>query len=130
MYSTETRGIAVTVTPEYSSERSDPESGAYFWAYTIEIRNNGAEPVWLRSRLWRIIDGLGRVREVTGPGVVGEQPRIAPGEAYRYTSGCPLTTPSGIMEGTYTMQTEAGTLFDAAIPAFSLDLPDGRRVIN
>ncbi|MBR7518424.1 Co2+/Mg2+ efflux protein ApaG, partial [Mycobacterium tuberculosis] len=83
-------------------ERSDPEQGVYFWVYTIEIRNLGDIPVQLKTRSWRITDGLGRVQEVRGSGVVGEQPRIAPGEAYDYSSGCPLTTPSGIMQGHYT----------------------------
>lgn len=130
MYTAETMGIRVTARPDYSPDRSDPEGGVYFWVYTIEIRNLGPVPVSLRSRYWRIVDGLGRVNEVRGIGVVGAQPRIAPGEAYDYTSGCPLTTPSGIMQGSYTMQTDAGDFFDVAIPAFSLDLPVQRRTVN
>jgi ApaG protein len=130
MYTAETMGIHVTAAVEYAPERSDPERGLYFWLYRIEIRNRGPVPVWLRTRAWRIVDGLGRVREINGVGVVGEQPRIAPGDAYDYTSGCPLTTPSGIMQGRYTMQTEAGDFFDVAIPAFSLDLPAARRSVN
>lgn len=130
MYTAETKGIRVTARPDFSPERSDPERGQYFWTYAIEIRNLGAEPVWLKARYWRITDGLGRVSEVRGAGVVGEQPRIAPGEAYDYTSGCPLTTSSGIMQGHYTMQTETGDVIDVAIPAFSLDLPAQRRTVN
>lgn len=130
MYTAETKGIRVTAQPNFSPERSDPERGHYFWTYTIEIRNLGPVAVWLRARTWRITDGLGRVSEVQGAGVVGEQPRIAPGEAYDYTSGCPLTTSSGIMQGHYTMQTETGDVIDVAIPAFSLDVPAQRRTVN
>lgn len=130
MYTAETMGIRVTARPQYAADRSDPERGVYVWTYTIEITNLGPVPVWLRTRSWHIIDGLGRVKEVQGVGVVGEQPRIAPGERYDYTSGCPLTTPSGIMRGRYTMQTEAGDFFDVTIPAFSLDLPAERRLVN
>jgi ApaG protein len=130
MYTAETQDIRVTVWPDYAPDRSDPDTGSYFWRYTVEVRNLGAAPVWLRARAWRIVDGLGRVSEVRGIGVVGDQPRIAPGEAYGYTSGCPLTTPSGIMQGHYTLQTEAGAFFDVAIPAFSLDLPTATRQVN
>lgn len=130
MYTAETQGIRVTAWPDYAPDRSDPEHNAYFWRYTIEVRNLGTVPVWLRARAWRIVDENGRVSEVRGIGVVGEQPRIAPGEAYGYTSGCPLTTPSGIMQGYYTMQTDGGDVFDVAIPAFSLDLPTAARRVN
>ena len=130
MYQSVTRNIEVTVKPEYLADRSSPATGEYFWAYTIEITNRGTETVQLRTRHWRITDGMGRKQEVRGPGVVGKQPVLKPGEKFSYTSGCPLPTTSGIMVGTYQMQTEKGELFNIAIPAFSLDLPDVRRTVN
>ena len=96
----------------------------------MEIENHGAEVVQLISRHWVITDALGRVEEVEGDGVVGEQPVLKPGEAFRYTSGCPLTTASGVMEGEYRMVTADGETFEALIPPFSLDLPDPGRVVN
>lgn len=123
MYETVTQGIRVRVTPQYLEEESAPEDGRYFWAYTIEIVNEGSETVQLRMRHWRITDAAGRTEEVRGRGVVGETPVLKPGASFRYTSGCPLTTPSGIMVGSYHMTTEAGERIDVAIPAFSLDSP-------
>jgi ApaG protein len=96
----------------------------------VEIENHGAEVVQLISRHWVITDALGRIEEVEGDGVVGEQPVLKPGEAFRYTSGCPLTTASGVMEGEYRMVTSDGETFEALIPPFSLDLPDPGRVVN
>jgi ApaG protein len=130
MYTAVTRSIEVTVTPRFLPERSSPGEGHYFWAYTIEITNNGAETVQLKTRHWRITDASGRVQEVRGPGVVGEQPRLAPGESFEYTSGVPLPTPSGFMAGSYRMVTEQGEPFDIEIPAFSLDSPEPKRTIN
>jgi ApaG protein len=130
MYRAITRGIEVTVTPRFLPERSSPENGYYFWAYSIEIINRGQETVELRTRHWRITDANGRVQEVRGAGVVGEQPRLAPGESFEYTSGVPLPTPSGIMVGSYGMVTAAGEHFDIAIPAFSLDTPGTKRTVN
>jgi ApaG protein len=130
MYVTVTRDIEVSVTPRFLSERSSPQQGHFFWAYTISITNRGAETVQLKARHWRITDALGRVQEVRGAGVVGEEPRLGPGESFEYTSGVPLPTPSGFMVGSYSMVTEAGERFDIAIPAFSLDSPDARRTIN
>src|SRR5262245_25024016 len=123
MYEAVTDGIRVRVTPQYLEEESTPDEGRYFWAYTIEIVNEGERTVQLQRRHWRITDANGRLEEVEGPGVVGETPVLEPGASFRYTSGCPLTTPSGIMMGTYQMTTEAGERFDVAIPAFSLDSP-------
>ena len=123
MYSSITRDIRVTVRPTYLAEQSAPADNHYVWAYHIRIDNGGDRAVQLRSRFWRITDGFGRVQEVRGPGVVGEQPVIQPGTAYEYTSGTPLATPSGIMVGTYTVEAEDGESFDVAIPAFSLDSP-------
>ena len=130
MYATTTRSIEVTVTPRFLPEKSSPEQGHFFWAYTIEITNRGTETVQLKTRHWRITDAHGRVQEVRGAGVVGEQPRLAPGESFEYTSGVPLPTPSGFMVGSYSMVTEGGERFDIAIPAFSLDSPDAKRTIN
>ena len=130
MYQSVTRSIEVTVTPQYLPERSSPESNEYFWAYTIEITNRGAETVQLRTRHWRITDANGRRQEVKGPGVVGKQPVLKPGESFEYTSGVPLPTPSGFMTGSYGMLTSAGKHFDIEIPAFSLDSSYAERTIN
>lgn len=130
MYRAVTRKIAVTVTPRFVSERSSPTNGYYFWSYTIDIANHGSETVQLKTRHWRITDALGRLQEVRGPGVVGEEPTLKPGESFEYTSGVPLPTPSGFMEGSYGMIGDDGNPFDIEIPAFSLDAPAGTRTIN
>ena len=130
VYEARTRDIMVRVQPAYLEDQSDPEEGRWFWAYTVEIENHGLETVQLKSRRWIITDGLNRSEEVIGEGVVGEQPVLKPRDAYRYTSGCPLPTPSGVMRGTYLMQSDAGETFDVDIPEFSLDLPGARRVVN
>jgi ApaG protein len=130
MYEAVTRGIRVRVTPQYLEEESAPDERRYLWSYTIEISNQGDEVVQLRSRHWRITDADGRTEEVRGPGVVGQTPTIQPGTSFRYTSGCPLPTPSGIMVGSYQMTTEGGELFNVSIPAFSLDSPHARRSLN
>lgn len=123
MYTETTRSITVTVTPTYLDDQSSPEESHYVWKYHIRIENRGGDTVQLRTRYWRITDSLGRVQEVRGAGVVGEQPVLAPGESYEYTSGTPLPTPSGIMVGTYQMESQSGEKFDINIPAFSLDSP-------
>jgi ApaG protein len=130
MYQAMTRDIEVKVTPRFLAERSSPENGYFFWAYTIAIANRGNETVQLKTRHWRITDALGRVQEVRGAGVVGEEPTLAPGESFEYTSGVPLQTPSGFMTGSYGMVTEAGERFDIAIPDFSLDSPEVGRTVN
>jgi ApaG protein len=130
MYRATTHGILVTVEPAYSPERSAPEKEAYFWTYTILIQNDGGDTVQLVNRHWHIVDAEGKQFEVKGPGVVGEQPVLAPGETFRYTSGVPLATSSGMMSGSYEMRSEAGEMFDVEIPAFSLDSPHGRRSMN
>ena len=130
MYEAVTRGIRVRATPQYLEEESAPEDDRFFWAYTIDISNEGSETVQLRSRHWRITDAEGRTEEVRGPGVVGETPVIQPGSSFSYTSGCPLETPSGIMVGSYQMTTESGELINVAIPAFSLDSPHAARSLN
>ncbi|HVZ05861.1 Co2+/Mg2+ efflux protein ApaG [Hyphomicrobium sp.] len=129
-YEATTRGIRIRVEPEYLEDQSSPEDGHFVWAYAVEISNDGAETVQLKSRMWRITDALGFTEEVRGPGVVGQTPVIPPGETFNYTSGCPLKTPQGIMVGSYQMTDEAGELFDVAIPAFSLDSPHTRRSMN
>jgi len=130
MYSAVSHAIKVTVHPEYLAERSDPDENRYFWSYTVEIVNQGDKTVQLTHRHWRITDANGHREDVRGPGVVGEQPRLRPGEAFRYSSGCPLRTPSGIMAGSYRMVDEGGSPFEVEIPAFSLDSPHARRVLN
>jgi ApaG protein len=130
MYSAITENIQVTAMPAFSPERSEPDDGRYFWTYTIEIVNHGPIQAQLLERLWRITDGNGHEEVVRGPGVVGETPVLAPGGSFRYTSGCALTTPSGIMSGSYRMIDVNGRTFDIEIPAFSLDSPAERRVLN
>jgi ApaG protein len=130
MYKAVTRGISVAVTPRYMPEESSPDEGRYFFAYTVEIINTTLVPVQLKARYWRIVDGHGQVQEVRGAGVVGEQPVLGPGESYSYTSGCPLPTPNGTMQGSYMMETADGENFDAEIPAFSLDIPQAKRVLH
>ena len=123
MYTQKTKNISVTVTPIYLEDQSEPEEDHYVWAYQVRIENDGAETVQLRSRHWRITDANGLVQEVRGAGVVGEQPVLEPGETFEYTSGTPLNAPSGIMVGSYGMQTDDGDMIEVDIPAFSLDSP-------
>ena len=124
MYSQTTRAITVTVKPFFLEDQSSPAESHYVWAYHVRIENQGPETVQLRNRHWRITDSLGRVQEVRGAGVVGEQPVLKPGDSFEYTSGTPLPTPSGIMGGTYQMEeSDTGERFDVTIPSFSLDSP-------
>jgi len=125
-----TRQIEVKVIPRFLAERSSPENGYFFWAYTITLTNLGAETVQLKTRHWRITDALGRLQEVRGAGVVGEEPVLKPGENFEYTSGVPLPTSSGFMTGTYGMVSAVGEKFEIQIPAFSLDTPEKARTIN
>lgn len=127
VYEARTRDIVVRVVTSYLPHDSQPEESKYAWAYMVEIENHGTETVQLISRHWIITDGLNRVEEVRGDGVVGEQPTLGPREAFRYNSGCPLMTPSGMMRGAYQMLTDKGEAFDAAIPEFSLHLPGAAR---
>ncbi|MBX3578590.1 MAG: Co2+/Mg2+ efflux protein ApaG [Rhizobiaceae bacterium] len=130
MYRAVTNNIEVNVEPFFLDDRSDPAESRYVWAYRVTIANQSDEQVKLLSRYWHITDGRGRVEEVRGPGVVGEQPELDPGDSFQYTSGCPLSTPSGIMVGRYTMRNGRGEMFDIDIPAFSLDLPGTKRTVN
>jgi ApaG protein len=130
MYSATTRSIKITVRPFYLEQHSAPAKNHYVWAYHVRIENAGNETVQLQNRHWRITDEAGRLQEVRGPGVVGEQPVLAPGESFEYTSACPLPTPSGIMVGDYEMTTEGGESFLAHVPAFSLDSPQPQTRLN
>lgn len=129
-YRATTHDIEVMVEPFYLADRSDPEEARYLWAYRITIANNSERAVKLVSRHWEITDARGKVERVDGAGVVGEQPELDPGDSFQYTSGCPLTTPSGFMVGRYDMRSKEGEMFSIDIPAFSLDIPDSapRRV--
>ncbi|HWY72954.1 MAG TPA: Co2+/Mg2+ efflux protein ApaG [Burkholderiaceae bacterium] len=115
--------FTISVSPRFLSEQSDPDKGQYLFAYTIRIVNSGQTVAQLISRHWIITDANQHVEEVRGPGVVGEQPRLAPGEAFEYTSGCPLPTPFGSMRGTYQCVAEDGTEFEVPIPEFLLSVP-------
>tara|TARA_B100000029_G_scaffold497569_1_gene565299 strand:+ start:1583 stop:1975 length:393 start_codon:yes stop_codon:yes gene_type:complete len=123
MYTKTTKSINITVSTYYLEEQSEPEENHYFWAYQVTINNMGEETVKLKNRYWKIIDSNGTKQEVMGEGVVGEQPTLNPGEKFEYTSGTPLSTPSGFMEGYYEMETKNGNKFDVSIPLFSLDIP-------
>src|SRR5579863_5739104 len=129
-YMSNTRGIAVSVEPTYLETRSSPDSSQYFWAYRVIIQNHGRETVQLLSRHWMITNARGELKEVKGPGVVGEQPVLKPGESHQYMSGVPLDTPSGLMGGAYQMETESGERFDIEIPTFSLDCPNRGVLLN
>ncbi len=118
-----TNGILIRVEPFFLDDRSDADVGRFVWAYQVDIENHSALSVQLLNRYWRITDANGQSEEVFGPGVVGEQPVLAQGESYRYSSGAPLRTPSGLMEGYYDMKSETGEQFRALIPLFSLDSP-------
>ncbi len=130
MYRALTRDIEVTVEPYYLEEQSDPDDSRYVWGYRIVISNHSDISVRLMTRYWHITDESGQVDEVNGPGVIGEQPVLNPGDTYEYSSGCPLDTPSGVMFGHYGMESESGETFEVSIPAFSLDAPGQSRVLN
>ena len=130
-YTQTTDGVAVTVRSFYLADQSDPDEHKYAWSYRVRITNSGGEAVQLLRRTWLITDARGRVQRVRGPGVVGQQPVLEPGESFEYTSGTPLDTPSGFMAGTYHMvRVASGEAFDVAIPSFSLDSPTGRGRLN
>ncbi|MEP9361188.1 Co2+/Mg2+ efflux protein ApaG [Sphingomonas sp. KR3-1] len=119
----ETRGITVRVSVSYLPEQSEPDRGRWFWAYHIRIENSSSVTVQLLTRHWIITDGRGSRHTVEGEGVVGEQPMIGPGASFDYVSGCPLSTPTGNMQGSYHMIGEDGSAFDVAIPKFALTAP-------
>lgn len=123
MFTKTTRQIKITATPQFMAEHSSPDEDHYVWAYTIQLENGGDTPVQLLSRHWKITDAQGLTQEVRGPGVIGEQPVLKPGEAFRYTSGTALGTASGVMLGEYEMVGPGGEHFEVEVPAFSLDSP-------
>jgi ApaG protein len=129
-YSLTTRGIRINVTPMFLAEQSEPDNNEYVWAYTIEIANLSPQTVQLTARRWHITDRNGITQVVQGPGVVGEQPILREGDSFTYTSGCPLSTPSGLMRGHFAMVTLEGEKFEAEVPAFSLDSPFDVRTLN
>ncbi len=118
-----TEGIRVSVNSVYVPEQSAPKSRRYVFAYTVKIANEGTQTAQLKTRHWVITDGNGKIEEVRGPGVVGQQPLLRPGEHFEYTSGCVLQTPRGEMRGTYQMYRPDGSMFDASIAPFALALP-------
>ena len=130
MYSKKTRKINITVNPYFLDDQSEPEEQHFVWAYQVTIDNQGNEKVQLKNRYWKIIDSNGSEQEVKGEGVVGEQPILNPGEKFEYTSGTPLSTPSGFMGGYYEMETKEGKIFEAVIPQFSLDSPFIKNNLN
>jgi len=119
-----TKQITVSVSPLFLDEQSVPDDSRYVWAYQVRIQNNSSATVQLLTRRWRIMDARGRTQEILGDGVVGEQPILEPDDFFEYTSGTPLSTPSGFMSGSFGMISETGALFDIVVPAFSLDGPD------
>ena len=125
-----TRGIAVSVEPTYLEPNSSPDNSQYFWAYRVTIENQGRETVQLRSRHWMITNARGELTEVKGPGVIGKQPFLKPGESFEYTSGAPLNTPSGMMGGSYEMESDRNERFSIEIPTFSLDRPNQGGLLN
>ena len=129
-YAETTGSITIIVEPFYLDEQSEPADSHYVWAYHVRIENNGENTVQMMTRHWKITDSLGNVQEVRGDGVIGEQPILDPGASFEYTSGTPLSTPSGIMAGTYQMETAGGQRFDVVIPAFSLDSPHQRGALH
>jgi ApaG protein len=123
-YKAVTRGIAVSVEPTYLEADSSPSNSQYLWAYRVIIENQGRDTVQLLSRHWMITNARGELTEVKGPGVIGKQPFLKPGESHAYTSGTPLNTPSGMMGGSYEMESDSGERFNVEVPTFSLDSPD------
>lgn len=130
MYRQTTQGISVFVEPTFLEQESDPDESRFFWAYHVRIENGGGETVRLMTRYWKITDAGGKILEVRGDGVVGEQPTLDPGQSFEYTSGTPLGTPSGIMVGQYGMVAQDGRAFAVDIPAFSLDSPHQARPLH
>lgn len=129
-YVCETERVRISVAPTFLESQSFPKLSRYVWAYHVRISNRREAPVRLMRRHWRITDAAGQTTEVSGDGVVGEQPVIGPGETYEYASGAPLETPSGMMSGRYEMQSACGSRFEVQIPAFSLDSPHDQRTLN
>ena len=130
MYSKTTNGVTVTVTPYFLDDQSSPQESHFVWAYQVNIKNSGQSSIRLNHRNWLIIDANGKVMNVQGEGVVGEFPTIEPGESFEYTSGTPLKTNNGIMQGFYLMSQNNGDQIKIDIPTFSLDSPYGKKKLN
>lgn len=124
MFEATTHNIRIEVTPAYERESSDPRQNHFFFSYRIRIHNQSPQPMQLLSRYWRIVDAFGGIEEVEGPGVVGLQPLIPPGEAFEYSSFCPLKTPTGTMQGSYLMADPSGMTLKVTIPQFVLSEPN------
>jgi len=129
-YRKTTRSIEVLVVPVFQADRSQPENNLFIWSYHIRIENQSDETVTLRQRCWHITDAYGHTEIVRGAGVVGEQPKLAPGDHFEYSSGTPLSTPSGIMVGSYDLEKDTGGWITIDVPAFSLDSPHDRARMN
>ena len=129
-YEQRTEDVIVRVEPEFLAEQSNPSDSRFIWAYTVEIDNQSERDLTVTDRFWQIADSRGQVQEVRGSGVVGETPIVNSGETFRYTSGAPLTAPSGMMRGSYTMRTESGESFDIIVPTFLLDSPHEGHSLN
>jgi ApaG protein len=123
MFEQRTKDVVVRVEPEFLAEQSSPSDGRYIWAYTVEIDNQSDADLRVTGRYWHIADSRGQVQEVRGQGVVGEKPVVRAGESFRYTSGAPLSAPSGMMSGAYTVESDSGESYDVDIPVFVLDSP-------
>lgn len=130
LFELRTRDVVIRVEPEFLAEQSSAADSRYIWAYTVEIRNESDQDLKVTDRFWKIADSRGQMQEVRGKGVVGEEPVIKSGEVFRYTSGAPLTAPSGMMLGLYTVKPVNGESYDVNIPAFVLDSPHEGLVLN
>jgi len=130
LYEQRTDDVIIRVEPEFLAEQSSPRDSRFIWAYTVEIDNQSGRDLTVTDRFWQIADSNGQVQEVRAAGVVGETPVVKSGETFRYTSGAPLTAPSGMMRGSYTMSTETGETFDIAVPTFLLDSPHEGHSLN
>jgi len=130
LYERTTRNVTVRVEPDFLPDQSNPHDDHYIWAYTVEIENQSDDALQVVERCWNISDSRGQSQEVRGEGIVGERPILQPGEVFRYTSGAPLSAPSGMMHGTYRLEDPKGVRFDVDIPVFLLDSPHEPRVMN
>lgn len=130
MYEQTTHNVTVRVEPDFLSDESSPADDRFIWAYTVEIENQTETDLKVMERFWKIADSRGQVQEVRGQGVVGEQPTLRPGETFRYTSGAPLTAPSGMMLGYYYMEKPDGEGFAVDVPTFLLDSPHEPLALN
>jgi len=129
-YEQRTEDVIVRVAPEFLADQSNPRDSRFIWAYTVEIDNQSGRDLTVTDRFWQIADSRGQVQEVRAAGVVGETPMVKSGETFRYTSGAPLTAPSGMMRGSYTMRSEDGESFDIVVPTFLLDSPHEGHFLN